>query len=288
MLFETTFPLDWGQKYQDEFSVTRQSISQFDAGRLQDHWHDCFEILYITEGSRSFTAGEQSFLLEAGDILVLPPHLSHSSQGGIFRSIVFGYAESVIHTPYNSYNGIQYLLPFRNAPALLCKNDATLSGLLLKGAALFFGDDPTRSLEMHACILQIHAILWKKYLKLQYSTEKSYGYLSQIQGYIEAHLSRDISPYEIADALHISHSHLCRIVKAAYRISPAALINRYRLSLSEKLLLQFPDMSVSEVSARAGFDDNSYFIRLFRKENGITPGQFRDNYAVGAFRSAQS
>lgn len=288
MPFRTTFPLDWGKKDQDEFSVTRQSSSQHDAGRLQDHWHDCFEILYIIEGSRSFTAGKQSFSLKAGDILVLPPHLPHSSDGGVYQCIVFGYAESVIHTPYNSYNGIQYLLPFRNAPALLCEDDAVLSGLLLKGAALFLGDVPTRSLEMHACILQIHAILWEKYLKNQYTTEKSYGYLTQIQGYIEAHLFRDISPYDIADALHISHSHLCRIVKAAYRISPAALINRYRLSLSEKLLLQFPDMPISEVSARTGFDDNSYFIRLFKKENGMTPGQFRNNYSGRTFLSAQS
>ena len=283
MPFQTTIPLDWGQKYQDEFSVTRQSSAQFDAGRLQDHWHDCFEILYITEGYRNFTAGEQSFALEAGDILILPPHLPHSSDGGIYQSIVLGYAESVIHTPYNSYSSIQYLLPFRNASALLCKNDTALSELLSKAETLFFNATPTRSLEMHACILQIHAILWDNYLKVQYTTEKSYGYLSQIQSYIEAHLSQDISPYEIADALHISHSHLCRIVKTAYRISTAALINRYRLSLSEKLLLQFPNMPVSEISLRVGFDDDSYFIRLFKKENGITPGQFRSNYTAGSF-----
>lgn len=288
MPFQTTFPLDWGKKDQDEFSVTRQSSAQYDAGQLKDHWHDCFEILYITEGSRRFTAGDQSFSLKAGDILVLPPHLPHSSDGGVYRCIVFGYAESVIHTPHNSYSGIRYLLPFRGASALLCRSDVALARLLTHGTELFFSDAPTRSLEMRACIFQIHAILWQHYCKIQYATEKSYGYLGQIQDYIEANLTQSLSPYRIAEALHISHSHLCRIVKAAYRITPAALINRYRLSLSEKLLLQFPDMPISEVSAQAGFDDNSYYIRLFKKENGITPGQFRDNYAGGAFRSAQS
>ena len=280
MPFQTTFPLDWGKKAQEEFSVSRQHSTNYDAGRLADHWHDCFEILYITEGSRSFTAGEQSFLLKAGDILVLPPHLSHSSDGGVYQCTVFGYAETVIHTPYNSYSGIRYLLPFRGTPALLLHDtDTALSGLLTHSAALFNGDSPTRALEIHACILQIHAILWQHYLQSRYTTEKSYGYLSQVQSYIEAHLSEDISPYEIAEALRISHGHLCRIVKTAYQITPTALINQYRLCHAEHLLQHFPDMAISEVSAQSGFDDDCYFIRLFKKTNGITPGQFRARYA---------
>lgn len=284
MAFKTTFPLNWGQKQQDEFSVTVQRSMQYASGRLTAHWHDCFELLYITEGSRSFTAGGQSFLLDAGDILILPPHILHSSDGGIYQSIVFGYAESVIHTPHNSYLGIQYLLPFRDAPAVhMHSTDPAapqLQTLLKQGAGLADDPAPTRSLEMRACILLVHAIIWKLYLIASSGTEKTCEYLSHIQAYIEDHLTQDISPYGIAQALHISHSHLCRIVKQAYRLTPTALINRSRLCLAEHLLLYMPALPITEIASQTGFSDDSYFIRLFKKEYGITPKQFRSNYSL--------
>lgn len=282
MAFKTTFPLNWGQKQQDEFSVTVQKSTQYASGRLASHWHDCFELLCITEGSRSFTADGRSFLLEAGDILILPPHISHSSDGGIYRSIVFGYAESVIHTPHNSYLGIRYLLPFQGAPAFHIRStdpsSAQLQALLKQGAELADDPSPTRSLEMRACILQVHALIWKHYLKTLSGTEKACEYLNQIQAYIEDHLTQDISPYGIAQALHISHSHLCRIVKQAYRLTPTALINRSRLCLAEQLLLYMPALPITEIASQTGFSDDSYFIRLFKKENGMTPKQFRSKY----------
>lgn len=283
MAFQTTFPLDWGEKEQDEFSVSIQKSSHYSRGCLQNHWHDCFEIIYITQGSRSFVAGTQSFLLAAGDILVIPPHLSHSSDGGVYDSIVLGYAESVIHTPFNSYNGIQYLLPFRNASALYIRSNDPVIGqiqeLTKRTAELFASTSPTRPLEVHACILQLHAALWQCKLKNRHTSEKSYNYLTQIQSYINDNLTNDLSPYEIAEALHISHSHLCRIVKTAYRITPATLINQLRLSRAEHLLMYFPELTIADIALRIGFSDDSYFIRLFKKENGITPGQFRTNYA---------
>jgi len=283
MAFRTTFPLNWGQKEQEEFSVTLQRSAQYTSGRLVPHWHDCFELLYITEGSRSFTAGGQSFLLDAGDILILPPHITHSSDGGIYESIVFGYAESVIHTPGNSCIGIQFLLPFRDAPPVCIRSAepeaAELQFLLKRSAQLATAASPTRALEMRACILQVHAVLWRHYLKTSSGTEKASEYLGQLQTYIEDHLAQDISPYDIAQALHISHSHLCRIVKQAYRLTPTELVNRSRLSLAEELLLYMPTLSVAEIASRIGFSDGSYFIRLFKKENGITPKQFRSSYS---------
>lgn len=279
MPFQTTIPLDWGQKKQEEFSITRQNSRCTADGTLAEHWHDCFEIILMLDGNRDFTAGERSFLLEKDDLLIIPPHLSHSSTGGIYQSIVFGYAESVIYTPDNSFTGMKYLLPFRDAETKLLQGNSSeirrLRQLILRGMELFSGDSPVRTLEIQACILQMHAILWQIYLGNAQKTEKAFRYLSEAQEYIEAHLTEDISPYEIADALHISHSHLCRIIRTALHMTPAALINQYRLCLAERLLTDRPDMSISDVAACAGFGDESYFIRCFKTDKGVTPGNFR-------------
>ena len=271
------YPLDW--KKQDEFSITRQRSAQTHDGYLIPHWYSCFEILYLLEGCRDFFAGEEIFTITAGDILVIPPHLSHGSSGGVYDSIVFGYAESVIYTPYNSCTGLKYVLPFRGAGAQLLRGETgslhRLRELLVRGRELYAGDSPGRMLEIRACILQVHGILWQLYLDSARNDAGNIRYLSEAQEFIEAHLTEDISPYDIADALHISHSHLCRIIKSALHVTPATLINRFRLCLAESLLTELPELSVTEVALRSGFRDSSYFIRVFHADKGMTPGQFR-------------
>ncbi|MBQ8402551.1 MAG: helix-turn-helix transcriptional regulator [Clostridia bacterium] len=282
MPFQTTIPLRWNTRKDDEFSIHRQDTDTPQDSVFEDHWHDCFEILYILDGNREFTVENVSYQLKTGDVLVIPPHLSHSSAGGLCSVIVFGYAESVIYTPDNSFTGLQYVMLFRHASARLLQGDSEnlcrLRSLLLQGYELYKGTSPVRRLEMHACILQVHGIIWQMYLDNGSNPDVQSRYLIEAQEYIEAHLQEDISPYEIAAALHISHSHFCRILRASLNTTPAALINRYRLCLAEKLLTGHPELRITDIAFQCGFHDISYFIRYFRKENGITPMQFRQSF----------
>lgn len=51
------------------------------------------------------------------------------------------------------------------------------------------------------------------------------------------------------------------------------------LKLTEaKRLLAFTDLTASEICYQTGFEDPSYFTRLFRKKSGMTPGDFREKY----------
>jgi AraC-like DNA-binding protein len=46
------------------------------------------------------------------------------------------------------------------------------------------------------------------------------------------------------------------------------------------LLKQYEDLPVSEIAAMVGFNDSSYFIKLFKQHFGVTPGQYRIKGAV--------
>lgn len=283
MPFHTTIPLDWGRKSEDEFSVNHEKNP---INIVAEHWHDCFELICMLDGVRDFSVGETVFRLEAGDLLVVPPHVPHASPGGgPYDCLVFGYAESVIYTTDNSYSSLKYLLPFRlHQPAGNClfrRGTAKLDdlrALILRGEEIFTGSSLTRSLDMRACILQVHAILYRLFLSRgsrSTDSDQTFRYMVEAQEYINAHLSETISPYDIADALHISHSHLCRLFAAVFGMPPGALVNQYRLGLAEQLLIEHPEMSITEIGLRAGFGDSSYFIRRFRALKGMSPGEFR-------------
>lgn len=83
-------------------------------------------------------------------------------------------------------------------------------------------------------------------------------------------------PAEYASRLNVSRVYLNEAVKAVTGMSVGAFIRNY-IILNAKRLLVHSDLDVNEVARGLGYDDSSYFSRLFRKETGMTPLEFRRN-----------
>lgn len=79
---------------------------------------------------------------------------------------------------------------------------------------------------------------------------------------------------EYASLLHITPNHLNKVVKEITGHSPTTWIDQ-TLILEAKALLHQTDFPINEVAAEIGFFDQSYFSRLFKKYEGITPLAFR-------------
>jgi AraC-like DNA-binding protein len=77
-----------------------------------------------------------------------------------------------------------------------------------------------------------------------------------------------------AERLNVSENYLLRCVTRCSGRSPKDWIIDVRLMLAQKLL-RTTDAGVAEIAARAGFDDPSYFARLFRRRFGMSPRAFR-------------
>ncbi len=79
---------------------------------------------------------------------------------------------------------------------------------------------------------------------------------------------------EYARMLNVSANYLNKTVKAHTHRTAIDWIEIARVNLS-KILLKDPQVPVSEVAARVGIDDQSYFARFFKKQTGMTPSEFR-------------
>ena len=88
----------------------------------------------------------------------------------------------------------------------------------------------------------------------------------------------DNPDYQIDDlcqAMLMSRTHLYRRIKEHLNSSFTEILIHKRINLSENLLLH-TSLTISEVAYQSGFKDPSYFVRVFRKENGCTPKGFRN------------
>lgn len=92
--------------------------------------------------------------------------------------------------------------------------------------------------------------------------------------YIESHLHEMIPMHEMASLCHLSRSYFSRIFQHDIGENYTDYVNRLKVERAKELLRGTPD-SVSAIAAALGFMDVSYFVKLFKRFEGITPLAYR-------------
>ncbi len=98
--------------------------------------------------------------------------------------------------------------------------------------------------------------------------------LRNICNYIDEFLCSDISVAQIAASFGYSDKHIGRLFKAKIGVTIREYINDKRLDRA-KILLMNTNHSVTEVSSKCGFNNLTYFNRVFKEKYGVTPGKIR-------------
>ena len=118
-------------------------------------------------------------------------------------------------------------------------------------------------------------ILLKEMIRL--SPEKLFD---GIERYIEAHLADDLNAEELCRAFGIGRTRLYEVVRRYTGEGIAAYIKRKRLERAEQLVRK-TGMSIAQISAAVGFADYNYFLRVFKKEFGVSSKKMRGDTGYG-------
>jgi AraC-like DNA-binding protein len=188
--------------------------------------------------------------------------------------------------PQQISNTIQYLNEFfpkadpeqrwqLNFNACHLQNNQDIASILNKIISICIGDQRDKDIlvdlsmkELLVCIMQMQN------LKVIASPAMSAGHpLAYVIEYIRANLSEKISIKNLSDKACMSKASFYRLFKREFGISPNDFIIKEKISRAKQLLKK-PDAKISAVGYELGFNDTNYFIRLFKKMVGITPGNY--------------
>lgn len=97
-----------------------------------------------------------------------------------------------------------------------------------------------------------------------------------LQGWIEEHYEDPLSIGEMARGFGLSETSLKRKFKKATGLSPIQYLQEVRVEKAKKLLLS-TGMSIQEITHAVGYENTSFFIRLFKRLTGVTPAQYRSH-----------
>lgn len=100
--------------------------------------------------------------------------------------------------------------------------------------------------------------------------------LQQVVGYINDHLTEELSVQRISRSANISKSVLYQRFHDVFGCTVSEYVNEKRVALACDLL-QKTDLSVEVIAQRVGFSGASYFVEVFKRLKGTTPLKFRKN-----------
>ena len=101
-----------------------------------------------------------------------------------------------------------------------------------------------------------------------------YATLAKMIAYITDNLSKRILIRDLARTTHQSISTLERYIHSRLKISPITLLRKIRMNKACQLLSN-STLNISEIATECGYESLSSFSRAFRKQHGMTPGDFR-------------
>lgn len=170
------------------------------------------------------------------------------------------------------------------------KNYLVILKTLLRKAAEYGGVHPIHlhRLSSHYAGLIENARTIKQSISLQesmirdfcqlvkrHSLSKYSYYVGQTITLIQYDLTADLKLKTIADRLNVNSSYLSALFHKEVGCTLTEYINKQRIERSVHLL-QLTSKSVQEIAAECGFQDVNYFIKLFKKQTGFTPKQYRE------------
>lgn len=98
--------------------------------------------------------------------------------------------------------------------------------------------------------------------------------VQEVKDYIDAHFTEKLTLDNLADRFFINKFYLSKIFKEQFGTS----INSYLLQVRvthAKRLLRFSELSIEQIGYECGISDANYFSRMFKKIEGISPGEYR-------------
>lgn len=110
------------------------------------------------------------------------------------------------------------------------------------------------------------------------------GPMLAVRSWIMANACDDITVANVAKRFHYSPSYLTALYKRVFGIGVGDQITECRIERARELLSS-TSSPVSDIARESGYDDPKYFMRVFKRRTGLTPGQYRDAFPARLYNT---
>lgn len=251
------------------------------------HLHKKYEIYYEISGARRYYIEDSSYLINAGNIVLIGPDSVHKT----------GSVDDMPHARYVINFNEEYLqeliAAFPDADLLSCFNSGihvlTVSPKkqqrveqLMARLWSSSGENTPQEIALRKFRLGELLLTLNKYV-MEAKDEISepgrirHKTIDNIQEYISSHYTQQLTLSQIAAQFYISPHYLSRLFKKTTGLSLTEYINSVRL-VAAKNLLENSNHKIANIGEEVGFTTTTHFSRVFKEGTGLSPQQYRKLY----------
>ena len=132
--------------------------------------------------------------------------------------------------------------------------------------------------EFGTCIDNLKISLFERRVSTEEEPEKQdERTITGITKYLQEHLEEEMSLAILSEEFHLNAQYISQLFKNEIGVNFLTYLTNIRMEKAKKLLLSNA-LSVAEVAERSGYGDYRVFTKVFKKNEGITPSQFRRDF----------
>lgn len=254
-------------------------------GDDEKHTHSYYEMYFFPEENASVFVEDRIYKLWQGDIVILPPGISHKiilyEQSESHSYFAFRISSEYYEKLLQMSNDYAYMMQFiRETAQYIYHNtqmefwdiQSTIFHLLEEIHGSQYGKETKIFIGICDLFLLLNRMVYKQNHPQEIKQDQNlYG---NIRKYIDDNLEKELSLEYLSGKFLISKYHIAHVFKANTGISIHQYIMKKRLIVCKEAILN--NHSISKEYQMFGFKDYSSFYRAFKKEFGISPKEYRD------------
>lgn len=243
------------------------------------HHHRSFELYLLVKGQREYFIEDRFFTVDEGDLVFIPRTVFHRTAGeGGLRFLVH-FSERFLETYFTpaALHPLLENLPFvyRGEESQKAQLQSVLNAMLAETARADAEQTPADQLLLAGNLYRLLFTMCygsNTYLPRDHADER----ITQIIQYINENYNNISDIETIARRFYISKYHLCRFFKKNLGIPLVTYLNTIKIR-EACAMIKNGRTNLTEVAMGCGFNSSSYFCKVFKKEKGISPTQYKRN-----------
>ncbi|MGZ9734298.1 AraC family transcriptional regulator [Flavobacterium sp. GNP002] len=246
----------------------------------EPHRHSSYVLVFFTKGSGTHEVDFDVFSIQPGSMFFLQPgQMHHWNLSDDVEGFVIFYSQEM----YNLYFGQKTIADYPFYSSVDNKPEMVFEVSELKAILPYFEslivETQSNQLLKQDKIMNlldiIHIEIARKYGETHLHEAHSYNVkIKNFEVLLGNNFKTEKAPFFYASQLNITLKHLNRICNEMLQKTTTEVITA-RIILEAKRMLMDKKFTVNEIATELGFDDYSYFTRLFKKHTGMTPTNFR-------------
>lgn len=246
------------------------------------HWHNEVEMIRVLKGSLAMFVDNIEYNLGAGDILLVEGGclLRGVPADCVYECIVFDPNMLKHHQNYAADKYITPIIEIKNGfTCQISKESGELYSVIAGLFDTMRDCPPYFELKVYALLFEMFYCLHSKELisskEGPYRSQKAKN-ISCLLDWVEENLSSKITLDELAEMSGFNKKYLCRIFKEYTSKTIVEYITELRIGRACYELAE--GKSVTEAALESGFDDLSYFCKVFKRAKGLSPKEYKKNH----------